>query len=180
MSTANPIPITFREVVSVFERIAENHQEINSFHSGFLDEVDIKKLGLKDYAILYIEPSTVNVNVGVLSYSFTVYVMDLADDEKIGMSAFTNTGDVKNQRIGRRDTWNETLLIMQDVISEFRQSLITESYANYKQQLFIQMPVNVEPYTARFNNLLTGWSSGFTLDVNNINEICNIPITDPV
>lgn len=165
--------ITFREIVSTFDVIANKHWMINSFHSGFLDEVDIKKLGLNDYTMLYVEPSTVNINTGVLSYSFTVYVMDLTSED-IGDSAFDNTDTTRDLRVGREDTWNETLLIMQDVISEFKQSLNTTSWA--KGEVVVQMPINAEPYTARFNNLLTGWSAGFTLDVNNTNQICDVPI----
>ena len=41
--------ISFRNVVGYLETIAEKHFEINSFHSGQLDEVDINKLGATDY-----------------------------------------------------------------------------------------------------------------------------------
>ena len=44
--------ITFRNVVGYLETIAEKHYEINSFHSGMMDEVDLNKLGATDYIIL--------------------------------------------------------------------------------------------------------------------------------
>ena len=73
--------ITFRNVVGFFETIAEKHLQINSFHSGFMDEVDINKLGATDYVILYAEPGNVVINQGVLTYNFTIFVMDMINDE---------------------------------------------------------------------------------------------------
>ena len=66
--------ITFRNVVGYLETIAEKHFQINSFHSGQLDEVDINKLGATDYIILYAEPGTVVVNKGVLTYNFSIFL----------------------------------------------------------------------------------------------------------
>ena len=96
--------ISFRNVVGYLETIAEKHFEINSFHSGQLDEVDINKIGATDYIILYAEPGTVVVNKGVLTYNFSIYVMDMINEE-IG-------DDPNRQRVGRVDTYSETLNIM--------------------------------------------------------------------
>ena len=161
--------ITFNEIVNTFDIVGKKHLMINSFHSGFLDEVDINKLGAKDYVILYIEPSTVNINTGVLTYSFTIYVMDIASED-IGSSSEDN----RTQRKGRNDTWSETLNILQDVVNEFKQNLYASSWV--EDQIVLQMPINAEPYTARFNNLLTGWSAQLTLEVNNHNNLCISPI----
>ena len=73
--------ITFRNIVGFLETIAEKHYEINSFHSGMLDEVDLNKLGATDYVILYAEPGTVVVDRGVLTYTFSIYVMDMINEE---------------------------------------------------------------------------------------------------
>ena len=159
--------ITFRNVVGYLETIATKHYEINSFHSGLLDEVDINKLGATDYVILYAEPGSATINQGVLTYSFTVYVMDMVNDE---------VGDEPNkQRIGRVDAYSETLNILQDVIAEFKHSLTTQSWVD--DEVVLQLPITAEPFTARFNNLLTGWSATINIDVNNKNNLCIAPIT---
>ena len=104
--------INFKDVVGFFETIATKHFQIKSFHSGNLDEVDINKLGAEDYVILYAEPGSATVNTGVLTYSFTIYVMDKINDV---------VGDEPNkQRLGRVDTYSETLQILNDVIAEFK------------------------------------------------------------
>ena len=161
--------ITFRNVVGYLETIAEKHYEINSFHSGELDEVDINKLGATDYTMLYAEPGTVVVDKGVLSYSFTLYVMDMVNDQVLGDSP-------NNQRVGRVDTYSETLQIMQDVINEFHQNLYSTSWVD--DQIVLDLPINAEPFTARFDNELTGWIATINVQVHNKNNLCIVPI-DP-
>ena len=159
--------ISFRNAVGYLETIASKHHQINSFHSGMLDEVDINKLGATDYVILYAEPGSASINQGLLTYSFTIYVMDMVNDE---------VGDAPNkQRIGRVDAYSETLNIIQDVIAEFKHSLNSKSWVN--GEVVLQLPVTAEPFTARFNNLLTGWSATINIDVNNKNNLCIAPIT---
>ena len=159
--------ISFRNVVGYLETIAEKHFEINSFHSGQLDEVDINKLGATDYIILYAEPGTVVVDRGVLTYNFSIYVMDMINEE---------VGDDPNrQRVGRVDTYSETLNIMQDVINEFHQNLYSTSWVN--NDVVLSLPINAEPFTARFDNTLTGWSANLSVQVPNQNNLCIVPIT---
>jgi hypothetical protein len=162
--------ITFRNVVGYLETIAEKHYEIKSFHSGMLDEVDLNKLSATDYIILYAEPGTVVVDKGVLTYSFSIYVMDLINDQELGDSP-------NNQRVGRVDTYSETLQIMQDVINEFHQNLHPDlSWVN--DDVVLSLPINAEPFTARFDNTLTGWSATLNVQVPNANNLCISPI-DP-
>lgn len=159
--------ITFRNIVGFLETIAEKHYEINSFHSGFMDEVDINKLGATDYVILYAEPGNASIDTGVLTYTFTIYVLDMINDE---------LGDApNNERLGRVDTFSENLSILQDVINEFKQSVVTASWVD--SEVILQTPINAEPFTARFNNLLTGWSASISLEVKNANNLCIVPIT---
>ena len=161
--------ITFRNIVGFLETIAEKHYEINSFHSGMLDEVDLNKLGATDYVILYAEPGTVVVDRGVLTYTFSIYVMDMINEE---------VGDDPNrQRVGRVDTYSETLNIMQDVINEFHQNLHPDlSWVN--DDVVLSLPINAEPFTARFDNTLTGWTATLNVQVPNQNNLCISPI-DP-
>jgi len=160
--------ISFRNVVGYLETIADKHYQINSFHSGQLDEVDINKLGATDYIILYAEPGTVVVDKGVLTYNFGIYVMDMINEE-LG-------SDPNRQRVGRVDTYSQTLNIIQDVINEFHQNLYSTSWVDDK--VVLSLPVNAEPFTARFDNTLTGWSANLTIEVPNENNLCIVPI-DP-
>ena len=159
--------ITFRNAVGFLETIADKHYMINSFHSGFMDEVDINKLGATDYVILYAEPGTATVDKGVMTYTFTIYVLDMINDE---------VGDApNNERLGRLDTLSENLQILQDVINEFHQNLYSTSWVN--DEVVLNLPISCEPFTARFDNLLSGWSASISMQVNNKNNLCIVPVT---
>ena len=161
--------ITFRNVVGYLETIADKHYMINSFHSGFMDEVDINKLGATDYVILYAEPGTAVIGKGVLTYNFTIYVLDMINEE-LGNSP-------NKERLGRLDKFSENLQIMQDVINEFHQNLHPDlSWVD--SEVVLNLPINAEPFTARFDNLLTGWSATLSMQVNNTINLCIAPI-DP-
>ena len=159
--------ITFRNAVGFLETIADKHYMINSFHSGFMDEVDINKLGATDYVILYAEPGTATVDKGVMTYNFTIYVLDMINDE---------VGDAPNkERLGRLDTLSENLQILQDVINEFHQNLYSTSWVD--DEVILDLPISCEPFTARFDNLLSGWSASISMQVNNKNNLCIVPIS---
>ena len=82
-----------------------------------------------------------------------------------------------NERLGRVDTLSENLQIMQDVINEFHQNLHPDlSWVD--SEVVLNLPINAEPFTARFDNLLTGWSATISMQVNNKNNLCISPI-DP-
>ena len=93
--------ITFRNVVGYLDTIAENHLALQSFHSGFLDEVDINNLGAEDNPILYAEPGSATIDQGSLTYSFNIYVLDMLQEDSDN----------------RNDTFSENLQIIQDVIN---------------------------------------------------------------
>ena len=166
--------ITFRNVVGYLETIATKHYMLNSFHSGMMDEVDINKLGASDYAILYAEPGQAVIDQGVLTYNFTIYVMDMINDEIDETTGITATGTRSKERVGRLDTYSETLQILQDVLNEFKHSLVTASWVD--GEVVLNLPVTADPFTARFNNLLTGWSANLSVQVNNTNNLCIAPI----
>ena len=159
--------ITFRNAVGFLETIADKHLMINSFHSGFMDEVDINRLGATDYVILYAEPGTATVDKGVMTYNFTIYVLDMINDA---------IGDApNNERLGRLDTLSENLQILQDVINEFHQNLYSTSWVD--DEVILDLPISCEPFTAKFDNLLTGWSASISMQVNNKNNLCIVPIS---
>ena len=157
--------ITYKNFIDDFKTVATNHFLINSFHSGMLDEVDINKLDQADFPILYVEPGNTNIDMGVMTYTFTVFTMNL----------------IKEDLSNREEVWSEMLQIMQDVISEFRQNLSVQTsggdsgkkFSYIPNEVVLNLPINAEPFTVRFANMLTGWSATFTMQVNNPNSLCN-------
>ena len=159
--------ITYKNIIDDFKTIATNHFVINSFHSGMLDEVDINKLDETDFPILYVEPGNTNIDKGVLTYTFTVFTMNLVKE------------DLSNREV----VWSEMLQIMQDIIAEFRQNLSVQTandtgkkFSYIPNEVVLNLPINAEPFSVRFSNMLTGWNATFTMQVNNNNSLCDAPI----
>ena len=152
-----PNNITFRQMVDTFETIATKHYQLQSFKSGGLDETDINKLDATDFPLLYVEPQTATVDAQTLTYSFDVIVADL----------------IQNDMSDRDDAYTSTLLIIKDVISQFRQATQTKSWA--AQRTDIELPVSLEPFTRRFANMLTGWAGTISVVVNTQNALCSVP-----
>ena len=160
--------ITYKNIIDDFNTIATNHFLINSFHSGMLDEVDLNKLDQSDFPILYVEPGNTNIDKGVMTYTFTVFAMSL----------------IKEDLSNRDEVWDTMLQVMQDIIAEFRQNLSVQTsggdsgkkFSYVPNEVVLNMPINAEPFTVRFANMLTGWNATFTMQVNNANSLCNAPI----
>ena len=160
--------VTLKNIIDDFSNIATNHYLINSFHSGFLDEVDINKLDQADFPILYCEPGTATIDMGVLTYSFTIFVLDM----------------LKEDLTNRNAVWTSTLQTTQDVVAEFRQNLALQTsggdsgkkFSYVPDEAVLELPLSTEPFTARFANILTGWSTSMSIQVNNANNLCNAPI----
>ena len=160
--------VTLKNIIDDFGNIATNHYLINSFHSGFLDEVDINKLDQSDFPILYCEPGTATIDMGVLTYSFTIFVLDV----------------LKEDLTNRNAVWTNTLQTTQDVVAEFRQNLALQTsggdsgkkFSYVPDEAVLELPITTEPFTARFANILTGFSTSMSIQVNNANNLCNAPI----
>jgi hypothetical protein len=160
--------ITYKNIVDDFNDIATNHYLINSFHNGFLDEVDIDKMNETDFPILYLEPAPSTLDKGVLTYSFNVFVLTLLKE------------DLSN----REQVWSDTLQIMQDITAEIKQNLALQTsggdsgkkFSYFENEVVLELPLTIEPITARFANILTGWTSNVNLQVNNTNNLCEAPI----
>ena len=41
----------------------------------------------------------------------------------------------------------------------------------------MELPVSLDPFTARFENMLVGWSAQLTFAVDNTNDVCLIPMS---
>ena len=130
--------ITFKKIVDLFESIVSKHYQLQGFQSGELSEVDPNKLNQLDFPLLFLQPSTAVIDTRTLDYTFNVFILTQVLDDETGIN----------------DAYSQTLLMMKDVISEFRQILSSSSFvdATDKSEYVIQLPVSCEPFTERFAN----------------------------
>lgn len=148
---------TVKDIDRVFRNIVDTHQVLQSFHTISTKELDIDKLTVDRYPLLYANCTSVRVGASSLEFSYEVIVGDLVVEE------------LETELV---DIYNETLHLMQDVIAQFALSVSNISSAQSNQDWTFSLPVSCTPYTSRFDNLLTGWSTTFTIKVPNPVNLC--------
>ena len=133
---------------------------LQHFAAGPLDQVDIEKLGQTDYPFLYCEILGANIDNGVMSYDLELLVADM----------------IQPDLTDRNQVYSDTLQILRDVLNQFIQSLATTNTTvadDYK----VELPITCTPFTARFDNDLSGWSGSLTIEVSNKNDLCIAPFS---
>ena len=71
------------------------------------------------------------------------------------------------------DVYAETMLILSDVIAMFELAMSTANNNVTDDRWAFEMPISTQPYSSRFDNLLTGWSCQFVLRVPNAVNLCD-------
>ena len=151
---------SYIQITNLLQTITNNHLMLQHFAAGPLDQVDIEKLGQTDYPFLYCEILGANIDNGVMSYDLELLVADM----------------IQPDLTDRNQVYSDTLQILHDVLNQFIQSLATTNTTvadDYK----VELPITCTPFTARFDNELTGWSGSLTIEVSNKNDLCIAPFS---
>ena len=147
--------ITYNQIVKKFEDIITANKFIKTFVAGDIYEIDLTETTYM-YAHLSIESAT--FHNAQLTYSFRLYVMDI----------------VNKDEGNENDVLSDTLQVINDVISEFRNGSSTfglETMQDYE----IQDTISCSPFTERFDNEVSGWSADIDVTVINHYNACNNP-----
>lgn len=150
---------TVVDINKAFEDIVSEHKQLKKFYTFSLQEMDIDKIDINLFPLLYAQCTSAVIEGGVTTFDYEVVIGDLVIEETMP---------------DKTEIYAETLAIMQDVIAQFHlnmNSLATEVDSEWG----FNMPVSCDPFTARFDNLLTGWSAQFTIRVPNVVNLCDAP-----
>ena len=145
---------TVNQILDELEGIALDHRFIRSFKQGELSEVDIKKLSGDKYPICHADISSATIERGVLVYTLDILVMDL----------------ILPGQTDAQEQYSDTLRTLIDIVSQYAQVLSTQS--DVDRDVTIELPVDCESFTARFDNLLTGWVGTVRLVTSNELDLC--------
>lgn len=145
--------ITRRKLKELFQNIAANHKQINSFGWGDVPEI----LGRQDhiYPLMMVTPAEVVMEQGRVRHN---YVISVADRLK---------KDLSNQV----DVDNDTELIMNDIIS----ILYNIDYL----ELDVEIPLTITPFKNIDPQDVLGWFGTFSLIVDENYDYCAVP-TEPI
>lgn len=147
-----------KDIDNTFRNIVDEHQTIQAYYTNTTKEVDIDKMTIDKYPLLYAGCSGAQINGGYVEFRYEVMIGDLV---------------VEEQSDDLVDVYSETLLLMQDVIAKFELALSAEAGGTVSHEWSFELPVDCSPFTSRFDNLLTGWSGNFTIRIPNVVDLCD-------
>ena len=167
---------TYNNVINTLKNVGGNHYNIKTTTTGDIYDIDLSKNTL--FPLMHINPVSVSAGESQLNYTFQIFIMDLVSqdenwtEDNIQSAAFLNN---------EQEVLSSTLQTAVDTIGIFRHSLQQAEYnvsgadAINQPTYFIEGEQSLEPFTERFDNLLTGWVYTLTIQVENDFQTCDIP-----
>ena len=150
---------TIVDINNVFKKKVAEHDQLKSFHTSGLDTLDVDKLTVTDYPLLYAQVTDADLSSGFTTFTFEVLVGDLV---------------IEDQHPTLTEVYSETFLIMQDVAAKLWFN-VYDGNDTVDSSWAFDLPITCQPFTARFTNLLTGWSASFDIKLPNPINLCDAP-----
>jgi hypothetical protein len=144
----NSINSTYNNVIDALKCVAITHGMVNNVSSGDADQIDIAANNV--YPLVHIVPQQVTANVKAITFNFNIVVMDL----------------VKQDDSNEQQVLSDTLQIILDIISQYKHGLMLDVKQN--DSIYSQpddKDFSVEPFTERYDNVVSGWNCSFNLQV---------------
>ena len=166
---------TFSNVINTLKNLGDNHLQISTTTTGDIYSVDMNNETL--FPLFHINPVNVTTNPSELIYNFQLFVMDAVTEKEDWTEANLQSA---NNLSNEQEVLSECLQICVDIISMMRHSQwqaageLDIDDAAY----FADGEYNLEPFSERFDNLLTGWVFSIGITVQNDFQACVIPVQD--
>jgi hypothetical protein len=147
---------SYNNVIDALKCVAITHGMVNNVSSGTVDEVDISANTV--YPLVHIVPGNVTAGVQQVTFEFNVLAMDL----------------VKPDESNEQQVLSDTLQILIDTIAQYKNGLLLGVQQNegvYGQA--DDKDFTLEPFTERFDNVVSGWNCSFSITVPGIYFACH-------
>lgn len=149
---------SFLDIVNTFKKVCEQHDQVQTFTTGDIFEADLETQDV--FTKVHLIETGASIDKTTFTFTFDLLVMDLVN---------ADGSDVEF-------TLNRTFLILSDIFREFRTGSAFASSA-VTQSITMPETLSCEPFTDRFENLLSGWKGTFNITVQGNNNACQTPIT---
>ena len=165
---------TYNNVVNTLKNIGDNHNQIATVTTGDIFDIDLAKN--TKFALMHINPVNVSTGDSQLTFNFQIFVMDLVSEKENWTEANIQSA---NNLSNEQEVLSDTLQISVDIISMLRNSIqqSLEGVNDINEPLyFTDGQFTLEPFTERFDSLLTGWVFTVGVMVQNDFQTCTIPM----
>tara|TARA_R110001606_G_scaffold140249_1_gene279002 strand:- start:215 stop:826 length:612 start_codon:yes stop_codon:yes gene_type:complete len=147
---------SYNNVIDALKCVAITHGMVNNVSSGTVDEVDLSANSV--YPLVHIVPGNVVAGVQQVTFNFNILAMDL----------------VKVDDSNEQQVLSDTLQILIDTIAQYKHGLLLGVQQN--EGIYGQADdkdFTIEPFTERFDNVVSGWNCSFSITVPGIYFACN-------
>ncbi|QDP64157.1 MAG: hypothetical protein Unbinned2250contig1000_16 [Prokaryotic dsDNA virus sp.] len=150
---------TLYKLLNAFVVYGDENFQINSTVIGPTEEMDVEKMDASLFPILFINPSTASIDKGEADISIELIIATLQPN------------DLKS----RTYVLSNMFYVMKDIIALGHNHAYDDT--KFIPRCTMELPVSLDPFTARFENMLVGWSTQLTFGVDNTNDVCLIPMS---
>ena len=166
---------TYNNVINTLKNIGSLHHQIETVTTGDIFDINLEKM--EKFALMHINPVNVTTAEFGLTYNFQIFICDLVTEKEDWTEATIQSA---NNLSNEQEVLSETLQISVDIISMLRhslqQSILGVNDIN-EALYFTEGQQTLEPFTERFDNLLTGWVFSLGILVANDFDACTMPVT---
>jgi len=175
---------TYFNLINSIRNIGKYHKFIHTTTVGDIYDIDLSKETL--FPLMHINPVNVSTGYASLTYSFQIFVCDLVSEKEDWYSQYKGVNPAATNNVPFKDLTNEidvfsdTLQTCVDIVSIFRNSKWqSDSGLDINNQDYVtEGEYTFEPFTERFDNLLTGWVFTLNVTVHNEFQTCDIPVAN--
>lgn len=158
--------VTLFNIIQLHDAIIADFDGL--YQGGFGDIFDLDIANTQLFPVAFLSLESANYKTNELEYNFRLYIMDLVSTQV----ADTNQPQVSNENF----VLSDTLQLVGDYISMLRYSHQTglSNVDNYNGEYDFRLSDNVscEPFTERFDSMVTGWAANFTITVSFNRGVC--------
>ena len=148
---------TYNNIIDSLSCVSLTHMKVNEVSTGDIDNIDTS--GNVKYPLVHIVPTSVDAGVNQLTYNFNILAMDL----------------VHTDESNEQDVLSDTLEILTDIIAQYKQGANLQIYPDNKG-VYAQVDdveYSLEPFTERFDNVVSGWNCSFSITMPHNYFACN-------
>ena len=155
---------TYNNAINTLKELGAQHHQIATTTTGDIYDIDLEKNTL--FPLLHINPVNVSTGQSQLTYNFQLFIMDAVSQKENWTEANLQSA---NNLSNEQEVLSSCLQICVDIIGMMRHSKWQGA-----GELDIDEPIyftegefTIEPFTERFDNVLTGWVFSIGIVVQN-------------
>ena len=166
---------TYNNVIDTLKQLGIEHDQITTTTTGDIYDIDLSVNTL--FPLFHINPVSVTTSASELTYNFQLFVMDAVSQKDNWTEANLQSA---NNLSNEQEVLSSCLQICVDIIGIMRHSKWQAAGGLDIDDVvyFTDGEFSLEPFTERFDNLLTGWVFSIGIVVQNDFQTCTIPMAN--